>query len=638
MNVAKLVVCSLLLGSLGPGHPATLLAAAPAEKSLSPRKGESRLQFVHRLRDAGQYKQALSYLSKLSRQTNLSKDLAAVIPLERGLVLLAQAGATLKAEERESLDAEAIKSLDAFLKSHPKHARVAEAFSARARLRRLQAEILIADLEMRLPADRKSKLRKAAREKITAARADFQAALDHYQTVLLSLPKFIPSDMALKRMQRQAAQIGLMKAMLDKASTRFHEARIFEDDSMKRNKVLYAAAEEYNAIHLRYRTQIGGLYARMWSARCYQEMNDLRRALGIYAELLSHPGKSAALRKLQNQALNFKLMCLNHLKRRDYRMVVQAAQEWLKKDSTNHKTSAGLAIRYELARAQEAIATAAKTPAEKRAEFLGRALENAQFVQKHSVVLRRKASQLIARIRAAMNQKGKEPGNQSPLNFFRYAWSRPVMICISVTPKSRKFAKVDLLNAARQCDLVELCLDHLIKEPDISDLLSAIDKPVLISCRRQSDGGHWEGSEDDRLKLLRQAIVSGPAYVELEHDVADKIRRFGDTQRVISYTSLDVPIVDVEQIYDEARSRDADVVKFSFPTRTLEATWPLLKAVTQRREPPIVGMGLGRAGQMFSLLGRKFHSPWIYAALGKRNGSLRRATDHQRSRRLVRLA
>ena len=38
------------------------------------------------------------------------------------------------------------------------------------------------------------------------------------------------------------------------------------------------------------------------------------------------------------------------------------------------------------------------------------------------------------------------------------------MICISVTPQSRRFAKADLLNASRQCDLIELCLDLFYDE------------------------------------------------------------------------------------------------------------------------------------------------------------------------------
>ena len=191
-----------------------------------------------------------------------------------------------------------------------------------------------------------------------------------------------------------------------------------------------------------------------------------------------------------------------------------------------------------------------------------------------------------------------------------------VVICISVTPKSRKLAKADLLNAARQCDLVELCLDHLIKEPDVGDLVAAIDVPVLVTCRRQQDGGHWEGTEDERLQLLRQAIVVGPAFVELDLDIAGKVPRFGDTKRVVSFTSTD-SIRDLETVYQQAVEAQADVVRFAAPVRTLDAAWPLVAGIAQSRTPPIVATGLGRAGLMLALLGRKFGSPWIYAALEK---------------------
>ncbi len=189
------------------------------------------------------------------------------------------------------------------------------------------------------------------------------------------------------------------------------------------------------------------------------------------------------------------------------------------------------------------------------------------------------------------------------------------MICISVTPTSRQLAKVDLFNASRHCDLVELCVDHLAKEPDFPEMLEGISKPVLISCRRQQDGGKWQGSEEDRQAMLRKAIIAGPAYVELELDIAGQIPRFGETKRVISYTSLHRPLGRVDDIFEEAAQANADVVKFTWPTPTLDAAWPLLAAVSSKRELPVVGKGLGRAGRTFSLLGQKYGSPWIYAAL-----------------------
>lgn len=189
------------------------------------------------------------------------------------------------------------------------------------------------------------------------------------------------------------------------------------------------------------------------------------------------------------------------------------------------------------------------------------------------------------------------------------------MICISVVPTSRQLAKVDIFNAANQADLVEVCLDHLAKEPDIPDLLQGAKKPIILSCRRPLEGGQWAGSEEERLLMLRQAIVAAPDWIELEVDIADKIPRFGKTKRLISFTRLDKPLQSLDSVFERAATAKADAVKFVGPTPTLDAAWPLLAAVTKKRELPVVGMGIGRPGLTFSLLGRKYGSPWIYAAL-----------------------
>lgn len=96
------------------------------------------------------------------------------------------------------------------------------------------------------------------------------------------------------------------------------------------------------------------------------------------------------------------------------------------------------------------------------------------------------------------------------------------MICISVTPTSRTLAPADLLNASRKCDLIELCLDHFIAEPNVGELIKMVDTPMLVSCRREQDGGKWKGNENQRMQLLREAIVAGPAYVELDLEMAEK--------------------------------------------------------------------------------------------------------------------
>ena len=192
------------------------------------------------------------------------------------------------------------------------------------------------------------------------------------------------------------------------------------------------------------------------------------------------------------------------------------------------------------------------------------------------------------------------------------------MICVSVAPESRRLAKADILNASRQGDLVEVCLDKLIKKPDLGDMLSGCSKPVLVSCRRKKDGGHWDRSEEERLQLLRNAIVASPAYVELEADIASKIPRFGNVKRLISFNSPTTPLQSIDRFFSQARKNNADVVKLSCSTSTLRETWPLLKAVSEKRELPVVGMPVGESDVTFSLLSRKFGSAWTYAALEER--------------------
>jgi len=192
-----------------------------------------------------------------------------------------------------------------------------------------------------------------------------------------------------------------------------------------------------------------------------------------------------------------------------------------------------------------------------------------------------------------------------------------IMLCISVAPVSRKLAKADLLNAAGQCDLIELCLDHLLKEPDVGDMLQGIPKPILVACRRPQDGGKFAGTEDERMTLLRQAIVAGPQYVELDLETAPKVPRFGKTKRLISVMSLDGPPDDVDDVYEQAAKLNADVIKFAWPTPTFEAVWPLLKIISQKRQIPAVGLGVGRASVTLALIGRALDVPWSYAALEK---------------------
>lgn len=188
------------------------------------------------------------------------------------------------------------------------------------------------------------------------------------------------------------------------------------------------------------------------------------------------------------------------------------------------------------------------------------------------------------------------------------------MICISIAQDSRRFAVVDMHNAAPQCDLIELRLDRFDKSPDIGEMIAHSPKPIILSCRRQQDGGEWKGTEEERLAILRQCIISKANYVEIEMDVADQIRPFPGCKRVISYYNLEETPRDLADIYAECQHKKADVVKLVTLARTPEEAWPLVQ-ILARPAVPTVAVGIGAPGIMLSVLGRKMEAPWVYAAL-----------------------
>src|SRR5271165_4494505 len=112
-------------------------------------------------------------------------------------------------------------------------------------------------------------------------------------------------------------------------------------------------------------------------------------------------------------------------------------------------------------------------------------------------------------------------------------------ICAVIGRTRHKMMQMEIQEAAKRgARLIELRLDFLAKAPDFKRLLADKPCPMVATVRRPQDGGRWSGSEDDRLMLLRQAIVAGFDWVDVETDLADKVRRYKDVKRIVSYHNL----------------------------------------------------------------------------------------------------
>jgi 3-dehydroquinate dehydratase/shikimate dehydrogenase len=193
-------------------------------------------------------------------------------------------------------------------------------------------------------------------------------------------------------------------------------------------------------------------------------------------------------------------------------------------------------------------------------------------------------------------------------------------ICVVIGRTRHKMIQVEIQEAAKRgARLIELRLDFLAKAPDFKRLLANKPCPLVATVRRPQDGGRWPGSEEQRRMLLRQAIVNGFDWVDLESDVADEIRRFKDVKRIVSYHNLREVPPDLETIHERLCQQDADVVKIAV---TAQNPMDNLRVFKLLRNPPkpTVAFCMGDLGVPSRILGAKFGAPFAYAAFNKERG------------------
>ena len=160
--------------------------------------------------------------------------------------------------------------------------------------------------------------------------------------------------------------------------------------------------------------------------------------------------------------------------------------------------------------------------------------------------------------------------------------------------------------------LVELRLDYINGEVNLKRLLADRSCDVVISCRRQEDGGRWTGTEENREMLLRSAIAEEIEYIDLEEDIAARIPRFGKTKRIISLHDFDKTPEDLEDIHRRLAALDPDVIKLSTMANDPHDNVRMLRLVKQSIIPTI-GICMGEIGIPSRILAGRCGAPFTYS-------------------------
>src|SRR5437764_1391453 len=142
-------------------------------------------------------------------------------------------------------------------------------------------------------------------------------------------------------------------------------------------------------------------------------------------------------------------------------------------------------------------------------------------------------------------------------------------LCVTVTAATMAELRARR-DAVAGADLVELRLDT-VADPDVRGALAGRRLPVIVTCRAAWEGGSFTGSDEERRRLLGDALVLGAEYVDIEARAGfDDLLTPGNRERVVlSMHDFNGMPGDAASRVRAMRSAGAAIAKLSVTTRRL---------------------------------------------------------------------
>jgi 3-dehydroquinate dehydratase/shikimate dehydrogenase len=196
-------------------------------------------------------------------------------------------------------------------------------------------------------------------------------------------------------------------------------------------------------------------------------------------------------------------------------------------------------------------------------------------------------------------------------------------VCVAVTGRTMTEIRQtrDAVESADGADLVEMRLDT-VDRPDVAGALAGRRGPVIVTCRAEWEGGHFKGSEEERRRILEDAIARGAEYVDVEARAAfagELIRsRQGRGVILSSHVFGSMPH-DLEERWRGLRGSGAEIVKLAVESRSLSDTLRLMMLAGPRPSesgsgaPGHVLIAMGDAGVASRILATRIGNAWTYA-------------------------
>ena len=199
---------------------------------------------------------------------------------------------------------------------------------------------------------------------------------------------------------------------------------------------------------------------------------------------------------------------------------------------------------------------------------------------------------------------------------------KPARLCVTVTAATMAELRTRRDAVADGADMVELRLDT-VSDPSAAGALAGRKKPVLVTCRHRDEGGYFAGTEEERRRILAEALSLGAEFVDVEWNraCADLIQQSGGRRIVLSHHDFSGVPADLGQKASAMLGSGAEVVKLSVMAHRLSDNL-VLRNLGRHTRIPVVLVGMGIAGVPSRVLATWMGSAWTYSGEGVAPGQV----------------
>lgn len=168
-------------------------------------------------------------------------------------------------------------------------------------------------------------------------------------------------------------------------------------------------------------------------------------------------------------------------------------------------------------------------------------------------------------------------------------------------------------------DIIEFRIDTL-EDPDageIQNIIAEIDHPLIATNRVKSEGGFFNGSEEERISILiKAAKYADIVDIELqtETELQEKVIK-ASKSTIVSYHDFKKTPTFKELLDVVAKEKEiGDIAKFAVMPNNNKDTLTVLKVLSEVSNT--IGIAMGDIGKYTRLVAPIFGSPITFASIG----------------------